>query len=124
MEVRPRLHGLSQSASSRLPPPVGGGWSVADLLFACRGGFRGSLVRTCWLAHYTIVTICRSTNLIHNALENGTAGELVSVGSPHCLRRGKREGFFACPNPNDCTHSAVRRRLPPVSICQGVVAFL
>jgi hypothetical protein len=41
----------------------GGGWSVADLLFTCRGGFRGSLVRTCWLAHYTI---CRSTNLIHN----------------------------------------------------------
>ena len=52
------------------------------------------------LAHYTI---CRSTN-IHNI--EGCPGERHGWSTrecwePHCLRRGKREGFFACPNPND-----------------------
>jgi hypothetical protein len=46
------------------------------------------------LAHYTI---CRSTN-IHNI--EGCPGERHGWSTrecwePHCLRRGKREGFFA-----------------------------
>jgi hypothetical protein len=57
------------------------------------------------------------------ALENGTAGELVSVGSPTASAGGKERDFSLVRIRTTCIHSAVRRRLPPASIRQGVVAL-
>lgn len=87
-----RMHGHSRSASRRLPLlKAAAGVHVADLLFAGRGGFRGSLVRTCWP---TTPSAGQPTSTIIEGCPGARHGECWEL---HCLRWGKREGFFRLP---------------------------